>query len=173
MKTENWSTCWKSSTDIRKQRKYRINAPLHIRGNFVSSHLSKDLREKYKKRAVPLRKGDTVKIMRGTRRGESGKVDVVDRKNYKVYLAGFTTARKSGNEVPISFDASKLMITSLSSEDKLRIKEKQKVEVKKEAKTEVKKEVKPSAAPVKEHKPEKIIVGEKKTSITVKQKTKA
>lgn len=123
MKMKNWSTNWKSSINRRKQRKYRLNAPLHIRGKFLSAHLSKELRQKHKKRAMPLRKGDAVKVMRGSRKGETGKIDVIDRRSYKVYLAGFTFARKSGQDVLIAFDPSKLMITNFSTDDKKRMKE--------------------------------------------------
>ena len=56
---------WKSSSSPRKKRKYQAQAPLHIKRLFLSAHLVKALREKYKIRSVVLRKGDTVKVMRG------------------------------------------------------------------------------------------------------------
>ena len=44
---KEWSAHWKASTQPRKQRKYRWKAPLHVLGDFVRAHLSKDLRKKY------------------------------------------------------------------------------------------------------------------------------
>src|SRR3989338_176397 len=42
-----FSTKWKESKQPRKQRKYRANAPLHLRKKFVNVNLSKELRKKY------------------------------------------------------------------------------------------------------------------------------
>ena len=56
---------WKASNQPRKQRKYRWNAPIHLREKMLSSHLSKDLRKKYSRRSFGLKKGDTIKIMNG------------------------------------------------------------------------------------------------------------
>jgi large subunit ribosomal protein L24 len=136
---KDWSTYWKSSSHVRKQRKYRFNAPVHIRSRFVSSHLSKDLKVKHKIRSIALRKGDTVKILRGRFKGQSAKVDVVDRKDLKVYLENMKIAKKDGTEVPIALDASNLIVTSLNLDDKRRIKSKEAKEAKKIEKPEVKK----------------------------------
>ena len=46
---KKFSESWKSSKQVRKQRKYRYNAPLHIKQKFVNVHLAKELRKKYKK----------------------------------------------------------------------------------------------------------------------------
>ena len=43
-----WYKNWKSSKQPRKQRKYRRNAPLHIRNKMMRAPLSKELRDKYK-----------------------------------------------------------------------------------------------------------------------------
>ena len=50
------STKWKASKQPRKQRKYRFNAPLHISGKFLSTHLSPELREVYKRRSIRVKK---------------------------------------------------------------------------------------------------------------------
>jgi len=145
---KEWSIYWKSSSHARKQRKYRYNAPLHIKGKFISSHLSKELRGKHKMRSIPLRKGDRVKVLRGRFKGETAKIDIVDRKDLKIYLEGMKITKKDGTEVPVALDASNLLVTSLNLDDKLRLKikeakkkEEPKKKVKAEKKTE-KKEVK-------------------------------
>ncbi|MEM3690839.1 MAG: 50S ribosomal protein L24, partial [Candidatus Micrarchaeia archaeon] len=69
-----FSPSWKASVQPRKQRKYVKNAPLHIKRRMISAHLSKELREKYGRRNVQLRKGDRVKVLRGSMRGRTGTV---------------------------------------------------------------------------------------------------
>ena len=64
MKTD-WNKNWKSSKQPRKQRKYRHNAPLHIRNKMMAAPLSKELKTKYKKRNITVRVGDKVKILKG------------------------------------------------------------------------------------------------------------
>ena len=52
-----YSRKWKASTQPRKQRKYRYNAPLHTKGKFLGSHLVKALKEKYSVRTLRVRVG--------------------------------------------------------------------------------------------------------------------
>jgi len=120
MASKKYSRKWKQSKQPRKQRKYRYNAPLHVRQNFMHSHLSKELREKYNRRSFRVAKGDTVIVMRGTYKGYKGKVERVDLKKLKVYIAGLTLKKKDGSTVPIGIDPSNIMITELNLEDKKR-----------------------------------------------------
>ncbi len=117
-----WSKSWKASKDRTKQRKYRRNAPLHVRRKFLSATLSKELREKYKYRSFPLRKGDVVEIMRGEHKGKKGKVEKVDMKKLKVYIEGVKRKNVKGDEVSIPFDPSNLRIIELNLDDKERLK---------------------------------------------------
>jgi len=119
MKTE-WSTTWKSSVQPRKQRKYVHNAPQHISHKLVSVHLDKKLREKYGVRALPLRKADEVKIMRGSKKGLKGKVTEVDPRGRRVYIEGQARDAIGGRKSFIPFHPSNLVITSLKAGDKLR-----------------------------------------------------
>jgi len=120
MASKKYSRKWKQSKQPRKQRKYRYNAPLHVRQNFMHSHLSKELREKYNRRSFRVAKGDTVIVMRGTYKGYKGKVERVDLKKLKVYIAGLTLKKKDGSTIPIGIDPSNIMITELNLEDKKR-----------------------------------------------------
>jgi large subunit ribosomal protein L24 len=86
------------------------------------SHLSKDLRSKYGKRSIRPRVGDTVKIMRGEFRGIEGKITKVIPKEGKINVEGVTREKAKGGTVPIKIDSSKVMIISLNTEDKLRMK---------------------------------------------------
>jgi large subunit ribosomal protein L24 len=120
---KKWSPKWKSSKSPRKQRKYRYNAPLHVKRKFLSVHLSKELRKKYGKRAIPVRRGDEVVVLRGKYKKMNGKVSKVDIKEGKVYIEGITRKKVAGTEIPVKFEPSNLMITNVY-EDKMRFKTK-------------------------------------------------
>ncbi len=118
---QEFSTKWESSTQPRKQRKFMANAPLHIRHRFLSANLSKDLRKKYGKRNLPLRKGDEVLIMRGAFRKKKAKVASVDLKNSRVALEGIQRTKKEGSKVNVFFHPSVLQLQTLNLDDKMRL----------------------------------------------------
>ncbi len=122
MKTK-FSSSWNRSIQPRKQRKYRYNAPLHIKKKLVSSHLSKELIKKYNKRSITLITGDKVEILRGNFKGKTGTVEKVDRKDLKAYITGIETAKKDGSKTKYPIDPSNLIITELKLEDKKRLTE--------------------------------------------------
>ena len=115
---------WKSSKKPTKQRKYEHNAPLHIRSAIMSSHLSAELRKKTGRRSLPIRKGDKVKIERGSHKGKIGKIEDVDRKYLKVYIEKIEITKKDGSKAKLPIETSNLTILELNTEDKRRIKEK-------------------------------------------------
>lgn len=117
-----FSKSWVGSKKPSKQRKYRYNAPLHIRQKFVAAHLSKELKAKYKKRAINLRKSDTVKVMRGRFKRHTGKVERIDLKAGKVYVSGVELTKKDGTKSFIPLQPSNLLIIEISVEDKKRLK---------------------------------------------------
>jgi large subunit ribosomal protein L24 len=117
---KKWSRAWKKSKRRGKKRKYAYTAPLHIRHKIMSSHLSKELRTTVKKRSVPLRKNDTVKIMRGKFKGKIGQVEKINLDRYIVYIKGMQIEKKDGTKVKVPFQASNLLITELNMDDKRR-----------------------------------------------------
>ena len=117
-----FSKNWKSSKSQRKQRKYIANAPLHIKSKFLSSHLSKDLRQKHGKRNITLHKGDKVKILRGNFKGKTGKIDRLDLRNTKVYIVGIEIIKKDGTKIPKPVHPSSIIIIELNLDDKKRLK---------------------------------------------------
>ena len=119
---KKFTKSWKSSTQPRKQRKYRYNAPLHVKNKFMSSHLSKELKTKYKKRNITVRKGDSVKILRGQFKGKTGKIDRVDLKKTKTYITGIELTKKDGTKAFYPIHPSNLIITELNLDDKKRLK---------------------------------------------------
>ncbi|MBW2996898.1 50S ribosomal protein L24 [Candidatus Woesearchaeota archaeon] len=137
-----FSTKWNSSKKPEKQRKYRFNAPLHVKHKFLSAHLSKELRKKYGKRSFPAAKGDKVKIVRGQFKGRENKIDRVSHKETKVYVIGVERTKKDGSKSMIPVKPSNVMITELNLSDSKRKKalERKEAGVKKEKKSAEKKE---------------------------------
>lgn len=113
-----------------KQRKLMYQAPQHIQRKLMSAPLSSTLIDRYGAKRLPLRKGDTVKILRGDFSGIEGKLTKVDREKQRVYVEGVTKEKVSGQQTNVSVHASKVMITSLNLDDKWRsesLKEKGKI----------------------------------------------
>ena len=119
-KMKSFSPAWNSSKKRRKQRKYRYNAPLHIRKKLVAAHLSKDLRKKYATRSIGLRKGDNVKVMRGQFKNHQGEVIDISLAKGKVQIAGMEISKKEGSKVPVLVDPSNVLIIEMVLEDKKR-----------------------------------------------------
>jgi large subunit ribosomal protein L24 len=120
MKTQ-FSPTWVSSTQPRKQRKYRYEAPAHRRHSFLNAHLSKDLRKKHGFRSVPVRKGDEVSVMRGNFAGQKGKILSVDYTNAHVVVENITRKKADGSKVAVRLDPSNLLLLSLTLEDTKRL----------------------------------------------------
>ena len=117
---QKFSHSWISSSQPRKQRKYRHNAPLNLRHKMISAHLSKELRQKYQTRNTQLRKGDTVKIVRGQYKKKTGKISQILIKKYKVYVAGAELTKIDGSKSFYPIDPSNIIITELNLDDKQR-----------------------------------------------------
>lgn len=94
----------------RIERRKRYTAPLHKRHSFVHAHLSKELRKKIGKRAVRIKKGDKIKILRGSFKGKEGKVVAVNLKSAKIYIEGITHRKARGQEVLRPIDPSNVLI---------------------------------------------------------------
>lgn len=107
-----------TSTQPRKQRKARYQAPLHLRTKLLGAPLSPQLREKHSgKRTVRVVTGDTVKVMRGDFAGDEGVVDMVDVKKAKIIVHGVAITKADGTEKPRKVDPSNVMVTKLNLKD--------------------------------------------------------
>lgn len=85
------------------------------------SPLSKELREKHQRRSVKPVKGDGVRIVRGGFKGIEGKITRVDSILGKVFVEGVTREKIAGGKTgPVPIDSSKVMVTNLNLEDKVR-----------------------------------------------------
>jgi large subunit ribosomal protein L26e len=100
------------SSSRRKQRKAHFTAGTVARAKIMSSPLSKELQAQYNVRAVPIRKGDEVQIVRGSQKGE-GKVVTVYRKKYVIHVEGTEREKSNGQTVKIGIHPSKVVIKKL------------------------------------------------------------
>ena len=86
----------------------------------VVSTLSKELRAKYKRRSLFVRKGDKVRIMRGEFKGITGEILSVNLKDYTIYVDSIKSKKANGTEVPRPIAPSNVMLTEIVTEDKER-----------------------------------------------------
>ena len=79
----------------------------------INVALNHELRKKYGIRRFPVIKGDIVKIVSGSRKGEGGKVIAVSHKTNKISIEGITLPKADGKQVAYYIDHSNLVITKL------------------------------------------------------------
>ncbi|RYP07892.1 hypothetical protein DL764_002258 [Monosporascus ibericus] len=101
------------SCSRRKSRKAHFSAPSSVRRVIMSAPLSKELREKYNVRSIPIRKDDEVEIVRGSNKGREGKVISVYRLKYQIHVERVTRDKASGQSVPLGIHPSKVVIKKL------------------------------------------------------------
>jgi large subunit ribosomal protein L24 len=103
-----------------KQRKMLFNAPAHLRHKQMGAPLSSELTASNGAKTLPVRKGDTVRILRGDNKGFEGKVSRVDLKAYRIYMEGLTREKVDGTNIFIAVHPSKVQIRKLNLDDKYR-----------------------------------------------------
>ena len=117
---QKWSKNWVKSKQPRKQRKYRANAPLHIKHRFLAGHLSEDLRKKYNRRSMPIRKKDRVKVLRGKFKDKIGEVEEVNLKKTRIFVKGVEIKKDEGRAIKYPIQPSNVVIIDLNLDDKKR-----------------------------------------------------
>lgn len=104
----------------RKQRKNWLNQPLHLKQKRLSIHASREIRKEFKKRSLPAKKGDTVRVLRGGLKGKTGKITQVEYATGRVFIEKIVRKKSGGKEVLIPFQASNLLLVELNREDEAR-----------------------------------------------------
>jgi ribosomal protein uL24 len=89
------------SSSRRKSRKAHFTAPSHVRRVIMSAPLSKELRQKYDVRSMPVRKDDEVMVTRGTHKGREGRITQVYRRKYVIHIEKLVRDKLNGSQVPI------------------------------------------------------------------------
>ncbi|GBL51308.1 60S ribosomal protein L26A [Candidozyma auris] len=100
-----------------KNRKAHFASSSATRRVLMSAPLSKELREKYKIRSLPIRKEDEVTVVRGSKKGSEGKVSTVYRLKFAIQLEKLTKEKSSGATIPINIHPSKVVINKLYLND--------------------------------------------------------
>ena len=67
-----------------------------------------------------MRKGDTVKIVRGDFAGIEGKITKIDMKMQRLFVEGVSREKVAGTSTNVSVHSSKVVLTKLNLDDKWR-----------------------------------------------------
>jgi large subunit ribosomal protein L24 len=103
-----------------KQRKKRYFAHNQKKHKLLAAPLSSELRITYGRRSVPVRTGDTVRIVRGDFSGVEGKISDIDTARQRLFVEGVTREKVAGTSEKVSVHCTKVMITRLNLDDKWR-----------------------------------------------------
>lgn len=82
----------------------------------MSAPLSKELREQYKVKSVPVHKGDEVQVVRGSNKGREGKITQVYRLKWSIQLEKLVKEKANGAAVPLNIHPSNVVITKLNND---------------------------------------------------------
>ena len=93
---------------------------MHRVRRLLSASLSTELKTSHGRNSYPVRKGDTVKILRGDFAGIEGKITKIDTKRRRVFVEGVSREKVAGTSTNVSVHSSKVMITKLNLDDKWR-----------------------------------------------------
>ncbi|CAD2216893.1 large subunit ribosomal protein L26e [Angomonas deanei] len=97
----------------RKARRAHFQAPSHVRRVLMSAPLSKELREKYNVRAMPVITGDEVVVKRGGFKGRDGKVTACYRLKWVIHVDKVNREKANGSTVEVGIHPSNVEITKL------------------------------------------------------------
>ena len=106
-----------SSSSPRRQRKALYTADSFERRIRMGVPLSRELRSRFRRRAVPIRKGDTVRVLSGSFAGREERVAKVNRRDYRVTLDNVTLKTAEEKLKPLQLGVSSLVITRLNLSD--------------------------------------------------------
>ena len=102
-----------------------MKMPSHKRVKAIAGHLNKKLRTEVGSRSVSLRKGDRVKLLRGTYKGKIGKITDVDHTKLRIFIDGVKRKRSDGTEVQVPINPSNVIVDELDKSDAKRFKKKE------------------------------------------------
>ena len=106
-----------SSSSPRRQRKALYTADSFERRVRMGVPLSRELRTRFHTRTVPIRKGDTVRVLSGSFAGREERVAKVHRRDYRVTLDNVTLKTAEEKLKPLTLGVGNLVITRLNLSD--------------------------------------------------------
>jgi large subunit ribosomal protein L24 len=115
-------------------------ATFQTKSKQLGSALSKELHKKYGKRSVRVIEGDSITILRGEFKGVDGKVAKISIPKSSVAIEGVKKEKTKGDKFDVYIHTSNLVVTSLNTDDKLRIAKLENKNSKTQSKTTIKTE---------------------------------
>ena len=107
-------------TKIRNNQTYR--AVNQVINKQISAPISKDLRKKYGRRSVRIMIDDTAKVIRGEYKGITGKVAKISTESNSIAIEGNKKEKLKGDKIDVYIHSTNVIITSLNTDDKWRLK---------------------------------------------------
>lgn len=104
-----------------KQRIKIYKGPIHTKRKLLVCPLDDKLKKEHNIKKISVRKGDSVKVLTGSLKGKSGKVEKVDYSKAKVYVKDFKYKNSRAQEKMKPLVASNLLITDLVLTDTKRL----------------------------------------------------
>ena len=101
------------SSSRSKARKAHFTSSSVERRVIMSAPLSKELRQQYNIKSLPIRQNDEVLVVRGSKKGSEGKINSVYRLKFSVQLEKLQKEKSNGASVPLNIHPSKVVITKL------------------------------------------------------------
>lgn len=101
----------------RRQRKALYTADSFERRRRMAVPLSRELRSRFHLRSLPVRKGDTVRVLSGSFVGREERVARIDRRAYSITLDNVTLKAADEKLKPLAIRPSHLVITRLNLSD--------------------------------------------------------
>ena len=107
-------------TKVRNQQKFRaMNQTI---SKEISAPISKSLRKKYSRRNARILIDDTIKVIRGEYKGITGKVSKISTESNSIAIEGNKKEKLKGDKIDIYIHSTNVIITSLNTDDKWRLK---------------------------------------------------
>lgn len=110
----------RSPRSARRQRKALYTASHQERRRRMTVPLSRELKTRFHRRAIPVRKGDTVRILGGSYVGREERVAKVDRRTFSVTLDNVTSKTGESKQTPLPIRTGHLVIVRLNLADPYR-----------------------------------------------------
>jgi len=107
-------------TKVRNHQTYR--AVNQVVNKQISAPISKELRKKYSRRSIRIMADDTVKVVRGEYKGLTGKVTKISMESSGVAIEGNKKEKLKGEKIDVYIHSTNMIITSLNTDDKWRLK---------------------------------------------------
>jgi len=108
---------------LAKNKNQQTNRAMNqILNKQICAPISKELRKKYSRHSIRIIANDTVKVMRGEYSGLTGKVTKISTETSGVAIEGNKKEKLKGEKIDVYIHSTNMIITSLNTDDKWRLK---------------------------------------------------